>query len=145
MNIENYEIKQKKLYSEIVTLIEQSRTHVAREFNSTLLILNWSIGNKINIEVFSNGRRDYGVQIIDTISANLKIQYGEGYTRSNIFRMVKFAKLYSDKQIVATLSQQLSWSHLVELLPLDEENKRNFYIQMCFIEKWSVRTLRDKI
>lgn len=145
MDIKKYESKQRKLYTDIVTLIEHSKGHIAREFNTTLVILNWSIGNRINTDVFFNGRAEYGDQIIDLISASLKNQYGEGYTRSNIFRMTKFAKLYTDKQIVATLSQQLSWSHLVDLLPLEDDNKRNFYIRMALIEKWSVRKLREKI
>jgi predicted nuclease of restriction endonuclease-like (RecB) superfamily len=145
MSIEKYDGKQKKLYNDIVSLIEKSRHHVAREFNSTLVLLNWSIGSRINIDVFSSGRGGYGSQVIDKISDDLKRRYGEGYTRSNIFRMVQFSKLYPGKQIVATLSQQLSWSHLVELLPLEDENKRNFYVQMAVMEKWGVRTLRDKI
>lgn len=59
--------------------------------------------------------------------------------------MVKFAELFPDWKIVATLSHKLGWSHFIELLPLDSELKRNFYGEMCSIEGWSVRTLRDKI
>lgn len=49
------------------------------------------------------------------------------------------------KEIVATLSRQLSWSHFSELLPLKEPLQREFYAEMCRVERWSVRTLRDKI
>lgn len=59
--------------------------------------------------------------------------------------MLKFAELFPDEQIVATLSQQLSWSHFVEILSLKEPLKRDFYAEMCRIEKWNVRTLRKKI
>ena len=59
--------------------------------------------------------------------------------------MVKFSEIFADKQIVATLSQQLSWSHFVEILALKKSLKRDFYAEMCRIEKWSVRTLRKKI
>jgi predicted nuclease of restriction endonuclease-like (RecB) superfamily len=59
--------------------------------------------------------------------------------------MLKFAELFPDERIVATLSQQLSWSHFVEILPLKEPLKRDFYAEMCRIEKWNVRTLRKKI
>ena len=136
---------QKKLYSDLVQLIEQSRAHVAKEFNLTLVLLNWSIGNRINLDIITDGRGEYGKQVIDTISSSLKVQYGEGYSPSNISRMTKFAKLYPDKQIVATLSQQLSWSHIIEIIPIDNENKRNFYIQMNITEKWGVRMLRSKV
>ena len=53
--------------------------------------------------------------------------------------------MYPDRQIVATLSQQLGWSHFVELLSLDDTLKRDFYSEMCRIEKWNVRTLRSKM
>ncbi len=49
------------------------------------------------------------------------------------------------EQIVATLSRQLSWSHLKELLPLGRPHQREFYAEMCRIEGWSVRTLRERI
>lgn len=49
------------------------------------------------------------------------------------------------REIVVTLSRQLSWSHLVEIIPLKDDLQRDFYAEMCRIERWSVRTLRQKI
>jgi predicted nuclease of restriction endonuclease-like (RecB) superfamily len=59
--------------------------------------------------------------------------------------MIKVAEVFQDQQIVAALSRQLGWSHFVELIPLKDQLKRDFYAEMCRIERWSVRTLRDKI
>lgn len=59
--------------------------------------------------------------------------------------MMTFAQTFPDERIVAALSQHLSWSHFVELLPLDDSLKRDFYAEMCRVERWSVRTLRQKI
>lgn len=59
--------------------------------------------------------------------------------------MLRFAEVFPDKQIPQTLSAQLSWSHFVELIPLDDQLKREFYAEMCRVERWSVRTLRHKI
>jgi len=59
--------------------------------------------------------------------------------------MVRFAEAFPDEAIVATLSQQLSWSHIVALLPVKEPLAREFYAEMCRVERWSVRTLRQKI
>ena len=59
--------------------------------------------------------------------------------------MVKFADVFPGGEIVATLSQQLSWSHFRQLLPLEQPLQRDFYAEMCRVERWSVRTLRDKI
>jgi hypothetical protein len=48
-------------------------------------------------------------------------------------------------EVIATLSRQLGWSHFKELLPLKDQLQRDFYAEMCRIERWSVRKLREKI
>ena len=136
----------KKLMGDIVNLIQQGRHHVATEFNSTVVLLYWAIGKRINDEVLSDRRAEYGDQVIDSVSAQLSLQFGKGYSRSGLFRMVRFARLYPNSQIVATVSRQLSWSHIVLLCQMDEEDvKRDFYLQMACVERWPVRTLRDKM
>jgi predicted nuclease of restriction endonuclease-like (RecB) superfamily len=59
--------------------------------------------------------------------------------------MVQFAQVFPEEAIVATLSRQLSWSHFRELLPLKQPLQREYYAEMCRIERWSVRTLRARI
>jgi predicted nuclease of restriction endonuclease-like (RecB) superfamily len=113
--------------------------------NSGMTLLYWNIGRRINEEVLQNKRAEYGKQILPTLSAKLVEEYGNGYSERNIKRMVDFAAIFPDFEIVATLSQQLSWSHFIEIIPLKEALQREFYSQMCRIEKWDVRTLRRKI
>lgn len=72
-------------------------------------------------------------------------EFGRGFETSNLSRMVRFAEVFPDREIVATLSQQLSWSHFRELLPLEKPLQREFYLEMCRIEGWSVRTLRGRV
>lgn len=64
---------------------------------------------------------------------------------SSLTRMVRFAESFPEEPIVATLSQQLSWSHFKEILPLKQPFQCEFYAEMCRVERWSVRTLRKKI
>lgn len=135
----------KKLLSDISQMIHQGQRRVATEVNSTVVLLYWTIGKRINDEILVDQRADYGDQIIESVSAKLSLQFGPGYSRSALFRMVRFSKLYPDTKIVATVSRQLSWSHIVLLCQMDEELKRDFYLQMACIEKWSVRTLREKM
>jgi DUF1016 N-terminal domain len=71
--------------------------------------------------------------------------YGNGFSVPNLSRMVRFAEVLLDPEFVVALSQQLSWSHFVELIPLEDSLKRDFYAEMCRVERWSVRTLRQKI
>jgi hypothetical protein len=72
-------------------------------------------------------------------------QYGQGFTYDNLTRMVKLAELFPEREIVGALSRELGWSHFVLLLPVKEDLKREFYGEMCRLERWSVRTLRDKM
>ena len=84
--------------------------------------------------------------MIDRASAQrLTERYGRGWSKASMLRMLQFASEYPDDSIVATLSRQLSWSHFVEIIPLKDELQREFYAEMCRIERWNVRTLRQKI
>ena len=133
------------LLAELQGLIEQARQHVAQTANSTLTMLYWHVGTRIRNEVLHDGRAEYGEQIVSTLSTQLVRQYGQGFGLRSLRRMVQFAEAFSDTEIVATLSQQLSWSHFIEILPLKQPLEREFYAQMCRIERWSVRTLRERI
>ena len=127
-------------------IIEQARGHVAATANYELTMMYWHIGDRINREVLGNDRAEYGKQIVATVSQQLQAEYGEkGFEKSSITRMMKFAKLFPNKQIVATASQQLSWSHFVEVIPLKDDLQREFYLTLASSERWSVRRLRKEI
>jgi hypothetical protein len=75
----------------------------------------------------------------------LAADYGKGYTYDNLTRMVRLAELFPDREILTTLSAKVGWSHFVLLLPIKDPLKRDFYAEMCRVERWSVRALREKI
>ena len=133
------------LLSELRSLIEQTRSNVAQTVNSALVLMNWHIGKRINDKILRNKRAEYGKEIVASLSQQLTIDYGNSFTRANLFRMVQFAEVFADEEIVVTLSRQLGWSHFLAIIPLKDELKRDFYAEMCRIERWSVRTLRHKI
>jgi predicted nuclease of restriction endonuclease-like (RecB) superfamily len=133
------------LLDEIRLLIEQTRSQVAQAVNSALVVMNWHIGKRINDEILGNKRAKYGREIFSTLSRKLVAEFGKGFSQQNLFRMARFAEVLPDEEIVVTLSQQLSWSHFIEIIPLRDQLKRDFYAEMCRIERWSVRTLRHKI
>jgi hypothetical protein len=111
----------KLLMNDISQLIEEARSHVAREYNSAHVQLCWLIGKRIDDEVLKSQRAEYGEGLIDAISENLSSRYGRGYGRRNLFRMLKFSRYFPDKQIVYTLSTQLSWSHFILISAIDKE------------------------
>jgi predicted nuclease of restriction endonuclease-like (RecB) superfamily len=135
----------KKLISDIVYLIEESKTLIAQTVNSTLTLLYWQIGNRVNKEVLGNKRADYGKQIISTLAGQLVEFYGNGFSEKNIRRMIQFAEVFPDEQIVVSAIRQLSWTHFIALIPLKDSLQREFYMELCKIEGWSVKTLREKI
>ncbi len=133
------------LITDISKLIDEAKVRVAREYNIAQVQLCWLIGRRIDEEILQFKRAQYGDQIIAHIAVQLTAQYGRGYSRPNLFRMLKFSKFFSDLQIVSTLSRQLCWSHFVLLCSLDDSLKRDFYMEMCRIDNWSVRNLRKQI
>jgi len=98
------------LLRDVRALIEQARSATARAVNSALVLLYWQIGSRIRTEVLKGTRADYGEQIVSTLSRQLAAEYGDGYSRPNLFRMTRFAEVFPNQQIVATLSRQLGWS-----------------------------------
>jgi predicted nuclease of restriction endonuclease-like (RecB) superfamily len=126
-------------------LIASARQDVARQVNSTLVLLHWRIGKRIRQDILKEKRADYGAKIVSALGRQLAIEHGQGFSEKNLWRMVQFAEVFPQEQIVATLSRQLGWSHFKEIIPQEERIKRDFYAEMCRIERWSVRTLRKKI
>ncbi len=133
------------IFSEIKSFIEQSKQLVAVSVNSTLSMLYWKIGNRINEEILITKRAEYGKQIVATLWRQLVSEYGNSFSEKNLRRMMQFASVFSNKEIVHTLCTQLSWSHIKILIPIEDKLKREFYIEICKLEKWSVRTFRERI
>lgn len=138
------EITNNSLFDQIKNLIEQTKNNVAIVVNSSLTMMYWEIGNKINQDILKNQRAEYGKEIVVTLSRQLQDNFGKGFDEKNLRRMMQFANAI-EKQKVVTLSRQLSWSHFLALLPLQDTLKIEFYAQMSIAQNWGVRTLRERI
>lgn len=110
------------LMSDISLLIEQSKRHIASQANSTLTVLFWQIGKRINDDVLQNQRADYGKQVVPTLAAQLERLHGRSFSERNLRRMMQFATVFIDLKIVTPLATQLSWSHFIEH---ENSGKRN--------------------
>jgi predicted nuclease of restriction endonuclease-like (RecB) superfamily len=133
------------LLADLRRLIEEARRSAAVAVNASLTLMYWRIGRRIHAEVLGGERAGYGETIVATLSRQLVSEYGRGFAEKNLRRMIQFAEAFPSEQIVATLMRPLSWSHFRELLPLKQPLQREFYAEMCRIEGWSVRTLRERI
>jgi len=136
---------EKVFINEIRSLIEQTRSKVAQTVNSALVLMNWHIGKRINDEILQNKRAEYGKEIVASLSRQLTVDYGKGFTRQNLFHMMRFADSFADFEIVSALSRQLSWTHFRQIIYIEDDLKRDFYAEMCLIERWNTRTLSKKI
>ena len=133
------------LLEDLRRIIDETRQGVATTVNTALTLLYWRIGKRINEEILKGGRAEYGQQILATLSQELVQDYGNGFSAKNIHHMIRFNEAFPDIQIVSTLSRQLSWSHFKEIIYLNLHLQKDFYAEMCRLERWSVRTLRKKI
>jgi len=133
------------LFKNIRSMIEEARSAVAITVNAGLSMLYWRIGKRINEEILKGDRAAYGEQIMHTLSVQLQMEYGQGFGKRNLFRMIRFAEVFPDPKIVSALLTQLSWTHFLQIIPFEDPLKRDFYAEMCRIERWSTRTLEKKI
>jgi predicted nuclease of restriction endonuclease-like (RecB) superfamily len=133
------------LLAEVRTLIVQARQTVAQGVNSALVLLYWQIGQRIRSNILKAKRADYGEKVVHALSGKLTSEFGRGFTSRNLFNMVRCAEAFSDLKIVHALSAQLSWTHLRRIIYIDDPLKRDFYAEMCRMERWNTRTLHDKI
>jgi predicted nuclease of restriction endonuclease-like (RecB) superfamily len=133
------------LYQSIKALIERSRMQVVAQVNQTLVLTYWQVGKTIKTTLVTKDRAEYGSGIVDRLAKKLSQEYGNGFSQSNLFRMMRFYERFTDESILATLSPKLSWSHFVELIRIEDDLKHEFYVRMCTNERWSVRVLRDRM
>lgn len=134
-----------QLLADIKQMIDESRVAASQFVNARLTLVYWSVGKRINEEILGNERAEYGQQIVASLSRQLELEYGKGYSEKNLRRAMQFQQVFPDFEIVVSLIRQLSWTHFIALLPISNDLQRDFYAQMCRIENWSVRTLRSKI
>ena len=122
------------LFSEIKQLIEKARQTVAVAVNAATTILYWNIGRRVNNEILENKRAEYGKEVVKMLSQELTQEYGKGWSTQHLRHCLRFAETFPDKEILYALSRQLSWTHFRTVMYLNDELKREFYIQMIRIE-----------
>ncbi len=133
------------LFNELSRLIEESQRQFVSVANSTLTILFWQIGHRINENILQNKRADYGKKIVVTLSRQLEAKYGSNFEEKNLRRMLQFNTEFPDWEIVVTLSRQLSWSHFLALIPIKNKATKLFYAEKAGAEMWGIRELRKNI
>lgn len=135
----NEQIETDNIFNDIKDLIIKSRNKVYTTVNTEMLNLYWNIGKIIMQIQEGKERACYGKTILEELSLRLSREFGKGFSIWNLRKMRRF---YLCFPIRATLSLELSWSHYLELIKIDNEQKRNFYLKETINSKWSVRELQ---
>ncbi len=130
------------IFDNIKELVISSRNRVYTTVNTEMLNLYWNIGKAIMEIQQGDERASYGETVLEKLSQKLTTEFGKGFSKRNLERMRKF---YIYFPIATTVSTQLSWSHYLELLKVDEESKRKFYMKETINSRWSVRELQRQI
>lgn len=129
-----------QLIQEIKKLVADAKRRIVQNNSNEILLIYWQIGKKIiDKEKENQFDKQSSRALISKLSKELMFQIGKGYNRSNLTYMRLF---YINYPAGVTLSHQLSWSHYIELLKIDDSLERTFYEKQCNLEKWSVRELR---
>ncbi len=129
-----------KLLECIRDTFQSSKDKIVSVVNSGMLLTYWEIGRYIvDFEQKGNIKAEYGKQLILNLSKDLSGSYGRGFSRSNIQYMRLLYKYYPKSQ---TLSGELSWSHYIELISIDDKIARDFYENQAILERWSIRELK---
>ena len=144
-NLVHTNSNEQDLFNEIATLVEQSKQQITVQVNSTLTLLFWHVGNRINEFVLQHERAEYGKQIVGTVARQLENKYGPNVTERNVRRMMQFESDFSDFVIVSPLATQLTWSHFIELFPLKSIESKLYYAQNAIEQLWGKRELKNQI
>jgi hypothetical protein len=135
---DNYDL----LIEQISSAISDAKKQIATTVNHAIVETYWNIGKYIiEFEQDGQARAKYGKQLLVNLSKDLTALLGKGFSKSNLFNMRLF---YVRFPIFQTLSGILSWSHIIEIVNIDNELERNFYLAETVNENWSVRQLREQ-
>jgi len=109
------------LLADLRELIQSARQRIAIAANSTTTLLYWHLGRRLLAESLHDERAQYGKRILVTVSRELTVEFGQAFTLRALYRAIQFCQGFTNQEIVSTLSTQWSWSHFIELLPINRQ------------------------
>ena len=138
-----------QLADKIVAVIETGKQQLAISINQTIKTTYWNVGRHIvEFEQEGSARAKYGSSLLSRLAKILRARVGRGYSRPNLNNMRKFYLLFpicqmSDKSesSILQMSDKLTWSHICELITIDDPLEREFYLNECVSEGWTVDAL----
>ena len=133
------------LFDDVRELINGARARTSVAVNAELTLLYWHIGQRIRIDVLNGERGEYGRHVLARLARKLTIEYGRGWSEQQLRHCMRLAEIYPDEPILSAVRRELSWTQIKTLIYLDAPLKRDFYAELCRLERWSSRQLNERI
>ena len=133
------------LLADLREIIRRGKSQALAAVNSALTLTYWHVGQRINTEVLRGERAAYGQQVVASVAESLVVACGKSFEAKNLRRMMQFAEVFGDLEIVVPLARQLSWSHFLLLIPLPSLEARLFYASQASQAAWGKRELARQI
>ncbi|MBV7271495.1 DUF1016 family protein [Clostridium sp. PL3] len=131
-----------KFIKKLKNTLEEARSKAYSSINFYMVEAYWNIGKLIVEAQNGEGKAEYGEFLIKNLSKELTKDFGKGFTASNLRNIRQFYLTFNKRY---ALRSELSWTHYRHLMRLDNEKKRNFYIDECIKSNWSTRQLERQI
>lgn len=136
-------LQNNNLITQITELVNNAKQTLVNEINRSIVNVYWKIGKIIvSNESEFNNRLEYGKEVLKLLSDELTKYLGKGYSITNLKYMRQFYKTYPD---LFQINENLTWSHYLELMIIQDISKRNFYEKECINSNWSVRELKRQL
>lgn len=144
-NIEQTDMQETTLFSDVCGIIDNARRRVAVYVNSEICLLKWHVGKRIKEDVLYNQRAEYGKHVVKKLAAKLTERYGNGWGHESLKHCIRCAEIFTENEIGYAVRIQFTWTHLRTLVSVKDPLARQFYMEMCRLEHWDTRTLTAKI
>lgn len=123
------------LFAQVSQLIHAARQRVALAVNAELTQLYWHIGRRISAELLRGQRGEYGKQVVAELARQLTADFGKGWSGQQLRHCLRLTEVFADEQILSTVWRELTWSHLKALIYIADPLKRDFYLEICRVNK----------
>jgi hypothetical protein len=123
-----------RLFADVSRMVSGARERVTRTVNQELTMLHWQVGARIRAEILNYERAEYGERVLAKLAERLTNEFGRGWSRESLSRMVRFASIYPDREIVSSLMTPLTWTHFLQLISIEDESERRFYTSLLCTE-----------
>ena len=133
------------LFDDVKSLIASARARAAASVNAELTLLYWQVGRRIRDDVLGGERAGYGQELIGALARKLTAEYGRGWSEQQLRHCLRAAEIFPDEAILSAARRELSWTHIKTLMYVDDPLKRDFYFELCRLERWSSRQLQERM